>query len=113
MIASPKTIRKIFLSALILVGSVPFAFSRWIPCALPPVAGSMLPAAPVSSSPGIPHHKVCPKAEDHSVRSRKAFSHWESPAIGEALASLPGQTEIRPCVLFSSHAPAVLSILRI
>jgi hypothetical protein len=113
MIALLKTIRKAFLAAFILAGAIPFVFTHWMPCASFASAGFMLPAAPVSSNPGTPHHKVCWRAEDHSARDQKAFSHWESSGIGESLVYLPGQAEIPPCVHFSSHTPAVLSILRI
>lgn len=118
MIALFKTIRKVFLPALILVGSSPFVFTHWIPCLGFAPMGFTLLGSPASSDPGtIPEgsscHKVSWKAENNTARVQKVFIQREFSGVGESLACLFGPIQIPPCSNIFSRSPAVLSILRI
>jgi hypothetical protein len=118
MIALFKTIRRVFLPALILVGSSPFVFTHWIPClGFAPMGFTLLDSSasshPGTSPEGASHHKVSWKAEDNTARVQKVFIQRESSRIGEPLATLSGQIQTPSCLNLFSRAPAILCILRI
>jgi|HubBroStandDraft_5_1064220.scaffolds.fasta_scaffold395771_2 hypothetical protein len=117
MIALSKTIRKFFLPAVILAGSMPFAFTHWMPCLGIAPAVFALPASPVESHPGAngeqtARHGLCWRAEAYSGKTCQFFTAKQTSGMGEP-AHYPCRIQIPPCCNLSSLTPAVLSVLRI